>query len=109
MIDSEVAKLLEERVIIPVDFHPEKFLSPIFLRSKKNGEFRMILNLKELNKCIPYFHFKMDHFEIALNLITKNMYFAVIDIRKAYYSVPIATEQQKYFRFLWRGQIYQYQ
>lgn len=50
----------------------------------------------------------MDHFETALNLVSKNMFFAVVDIRKAYYSIPIASEQQIYFRFLWRGKIYQY-
>lgn len=33
---------------------------------------------------------------------------ASIDLRHAYYSVGIAPEQQKYFRFIWNKQIYQY-
>lgn len=108
IIDTEIEKLLQEKVIIPVEYHEEQFLSPIFLRRKKNNEYRMILNLKKLNEHIGYCHFKMDHFEIALNMVTKNMYFAVVDIRKAYYSIPLAEEQQKYFRFAWKGQIFQY-
>jgi len=108
IIDLEIQKLLDEKVIAHVQYHSEQFLSPIFLRPKRNGEFRMILNLKKLNEHIPYYHFKMDHFEIALNMVRPHMFFAVVDIRKAYYSIPLAEAQQKYFRFLWRGQIFQY-
>ena len=49
----------------------------------------------------------MDNFEIALNMVTKDMYFCSLDIRKAYYSIPIAKEQQVLFRFSWRGNIFQ--
>ena len=48
----------------------------------------MILNLKGLNRFIPYHHFKMDSFESALFLVSKNTYFGSIDLRHAYYSVP---------------------
>ena len=108
IIDMEVAKLLDEKVIIPVDYHPQQYLSLILLRPKKNGEYRMILNLKKLNEHIPYCHFKMDHFEIALNMVTKDMYFCSLDIRKAYYSIPIAKEQQMLFRFSLRDKIFQF-
>ena len=35
-------------------------ISSIFLRKKKNGSYRMILNLKGLNEFIEYKHFKME-------------------------------------------------
>ena len=57
------------KVIKVVQHHPNEFISPIFLVKKKNGEYRMILNLKELNESIVYHHFKMDTFESALKLI----------------------------------------
>lgn len=95
-------------VIIEVEAQPDQILSPIFLREKRNGEYRMVLNLKKLNQHIPYKHFKMETFENALTLITKDTYMASVDLRHAYYSIPIALEQQKYFRFTWNGQIYQY-
>ena len=60
------------------------------LYRKKNGEYRMILNLKELNKSIPYYHFNMETFESALKLVKPNCYFASVDVRHAYYCVPIA-------------------
>ena len=88
---------------------PRQFLSPIFLRPKKKpGEFRMILNLKKLNGYFLYEHFKMENFENALELVSKDMYFGSVDIKHAYYSIPIAEEQQQYFRFLWNNKIFQY-
>ncbi len=68
----------------------------------------MILALKKTGEFLPYEHFKMDHFENALNLVTPNMFFASVDIKKAYYSIPLATEQQHLFRFVHRNKIYQY-
>ncbi|MES9884348.1 MAG: reverse transcriptase domain-containing protein [Sedimenticola sp.] len=108
IIDSEIKKLLDYKVIIPVESELGQFLSPIFVRPKKNGEYRLILNLKKLNDFIPYQHFKMDTFESAVSLITENMYMCVLDLRHAYYSVPLATELQKYLRFTWKGVIYQF-
>lgn len=108
IIEQEIEKLLALKVIKKVDHQKGEFISPIFTRPKKDGEHRMILNLKNLNKFIKCHHFKMDCFESALTLVSKNCYMASIDIRHAYYSVPIAEELQKYLRFEWKGNIFQY-
>lgn len=108
IINSEITKLLELGVIKKVEYEPGQFVSPIFIRPKKNGEHRMILNLKKINSYIPYFHFKMDTFEKTLTLIKPGMYMASCDLRHAYYSVPVAEEHQKYLRFEWNGTLYQY-
>ena len=109
LIDKEIKKLLEEGVIVKVDYCSDQFLSPIFTRPKKDtSEVRLILNLNKLNSFLPYCHFKMENFENALQLITKDMYMCSIDIRKAYYSMPLAEEQQHLFRFEWREDIFQF-
>ena len=55
----------------------------------------MILNLKKLNKVSEYNHFKMDTLKTALNLIYPGAFMAKLDIKDAYYSVPIKQEDQK--------------
>ena len=95
-------------VIEKVQYDKDQFLSPIFTRPKKNGEHRMILNLKELNQYIEYHYFKMDSFEIALKLIEKDCFMASVDLCHAYYSVNVAQEHRKYLRFIWKGQIHAY-
>ena len=52
----------------------------------------MVLNLKELNKYIPYKHFKMENSEQAIRLVNAGDYLASVDLRHAYYSVRIAEE-----------------
>ena len=106
--DQEISKLLAMGVIKEVQHDKNEYISPIFMVPKKNGEYRMILNLKELNKNIPYHHFKMETFESALKLVKPNCYVASIDIRHAYYSVPIAEESQVKLKFHRAGKIYQY-
>ena len=68
----------------------------------------MILNLKELNKDIAYHHFKMETLQVALKLITPNCFLASVNLKNPYYSVPIAEHHRKFLRFLWRGQLWQY-
>jgi len=109
IIDSEIVKLLNKGVIVESTHSQGEFVSSIFLRLKKNGvDYRMILNLKELNKFIVYRHFKMDSLKTVTDLMTQGCFMASIDIKDAYYTVPIATEHQKFLKFRWRDKLYQY-
>ena len=108
IVDSEIQKLLKMQVIKEVQHVSNEYISPIFLVAKKNGEYRMILNLKELNQSIVYHHFKMETFESALKMIKKDCYMASIDLRHAYYSVYMAEADQVKLRFEKSGRLYQY-
>ena len=99
IIENEIFSLLKMGVIEEVEHSDVQYLSPIFTVPKKDGEYRMILNLKDLNLDIEYYHFKMETFETALTLIKLNSYMTSIDIRHAYYSVPIAVEHTKFLCF----------
>lgn len=78
------------------------------MREKKDGSFSRILNLKKLNKHVEYLHFKMDSVWTAIRLMTPNCYMASIDLKDAYYSVPILPSHQKYLKFQWNNVLYQY-
>lgn len=108
IVSAQIDKLLKMKALEIVEPVKDQFLSPIFLRLKKNGEYRLIFNLKKLNEFIEYHHFKMDTFESTVKIIKKDCYLASIDLRHAYHSVPIAKEHQKFLRFLWNGKIFQY-
>jgi len=58
--DTEIDKLLAKGVITPSSHEEGEYISPIFTRAKKDGSFRVILNLKCLNIRVQYHHFKMD-------------------------------------------------
>ena len=60
LISGEITKLLNKGVIVESGDEMGQYVSPIFLRPKKDGNHRMILNLKQLNNTVAYQHFKMD-------------------------------------------------
>ena len=65
-------------VIQKVIPNPAGYLSNVFLTAKKDKTFRMILNLKNLNKHINYIHFKMESMGDVLNIITPGVWMASI-------------------------------
>ena len=108
VIDLEITKLLSKRVIEPTGHSHGQKISDIFLRNKKDGCYRMILNLKKLNQYASKINFKMDSLNTVIKLIEKDCYMASIDLKDAYYSVSITPADRKYLRFMWRGSLFQF-
>ena len=108
VIDVEIDKLLIKGVISETTHCHGEYISTIFVRPKKDGGHRLILNLKSLNEHVEYHHFKMDTLQLATRLMTQNCYMALVDLRDAYYSVPIHNNDQKYLKFCWKGRFFQF-
>lgn len=72
VIDLEIAKLLSKRVIEPTGHSHGEITSDIFLRNKKDGSYRMILNLKKLTQYTSKTRFKMDTLNTIIELIEKD-------------------------------------
>ena len=98
-MDQEIYTLLQKGVIEEAYHSHGEFLSNVFLRPKKGGSFRMILNLKNLNSLVEYNKFKMDTLKSILKLVAPGCYMATIDLKDAYYSVPVAQEHRKISSF----------
>ena len=108
-IAKEIKRLLEKQVIAKCEHEAGEFISPIFLREKTDGDgFRLILNLKKLNQISEYNHFKMDTLKSVLDLVTPGVYMAKLDIKDAYYSVPIRKEDQKLLKFMSEGELFKF-
>ena len=86
----------------------ENLYQNIFVREKKDGNHRMILNLKPLNKFVKYRHFKMDSLNSVLKLVHRGMWMSSVDLKQAYYTCPVAEKHQKYLKFFWKGKLYKY-
>lgn len=50
----------------------------------------------------------MDSLQSAIVLMTPNCFMASIDLKDAYYSVPVAQEFQRFLKFKWRDKAYQF-
>ena len=95
-------------MIVRTDRETGDFISPIFLREKKDGSHRMILNLEALNKSIVYRHFKMYALGLVIKLMRPNCFMATIDLNDEHYSVPVSEKHQKYLKFHWKGDFYKF-
>lgn len=85
-----------------------QFLSSYFLRPKPDGSHRFILNLKPFNKRLSPPHFKMEDLRSAVQLLSPSAYMACIDLKDAYFAVPVDKSSRKYFRFSFEGTLYQF-
>lgn len=106
--DKEIEKLLKIGAIEVSQDEEGQNVSPIFLVPKPDGTYRLILNLKKFNENVQYEHFKMENLQSATGLMKQGCYMASVDLRHAYYSVPVAQEFRKYLKFKWRGILYSY-
>ena len=97
---------IQKEVIYPCMREESDFMSSIFTREKRDGSYRMILNLKQVNKHIDYEHFKMDSLQSVLNIIRPNCWMASVDLKDAFYKVPIHPDHQKFLKFKWQEHCY---
>ena len=108
-VRQEIATLLNKKVIVKAIHCEGEYISNIFLVEKKEpGKYRMILNLKHLNKFTKKLHFKMETLLTTLALITPGAYLMSFDFQDAYYSCSIFEPHRKYLRFMVDGQLYEF-
>ena len=107
-VDLEVKAVLEKGSILKVCHSKGEFLSSLFLISKKGGGNRPVINLKDLNRFIPYKHFKMEGLHCLKYVLQKGNYICKIDLKDAYFSVPLHKDSRKLVRFLWAGNLYEF-
>lgn len=110
IIDSEITHLLKLGVIEPAVHSPDEYTIFFhdFCAEKERWQISHDFESKRVNKHIEKHHFKMDTLWSAVRLMTPNCFMASIDLKDAYYVVPIADEHPKYLRFCWQGSLYQY-
>ena len=95
IIDAEISKLLSKGVFVNTPDH----VSGTFSRTKKNGNYRMILNLKTFNG-----FFKFKSVEDALDLIIEGCYFGSVELKDPSYTILIQKKYQEYLK-LQKGRI----
>ena len=82
-------------------------MSGVFIRPKKDNTYRMILNLKKLNAFIEYNHFKMESINHVIDIIKTGVYMASVDLKDAFYTIPIHRDHTKYLKF-YHGSFYEF-
>ena len=106
--------LENDKVITKTVHDIEGVTHSIFLVEKGSSQthdkkFRLILNMKDLNKQnITKEKFKMESLNSCILLMDQNCFMASLDLKDAYHSIPIWGPHQKFLQFIFNKQCYKY-
>ena len=100
--------MLRKAAIQQVKTEPGEFLSNLFLVNKKDGGHRPVTNLKFPSSFISYQHFKMEEMHLIKDLLQEHDFLIKIDLKDAYFGIPVDKNSRKYIRFQWEGNLYEF-
>lgn len=104
----EIGKLLSKGAIEACQPSDGQFLSTYFLLQKANVTYRFILNLKKFNKFLHARHFKLEDIRMAINILHLGDYMCHIDLRDAYFLIPVHAADRKFLQLEHRGTLFQF-
>ena len=88
-----------------------QYLVPWFIISKPEGDslkHRLIADCKQLNKFFHCPHFKMEHWGKIFPLLRKGMYAAKIDLKHAYFHLPVHQSLKPYLHLKVGNHLFQF-
>ena len=107
-LSAEVESLINKAAIAQISAS-DGFFSPVFVVAKKDGGWRLVINLKALNQYICNPHFKMESIASLKDIIHSSDYMGRLDLKDAYLTVPVAKPHRRYLRFQWGDRSFEFQ
>lgn len=87
---------------------PTQFINPLVITKKKNGKLRMCLDARRINSRMEADHDKPANIKEILNEIDEAVWYAQIDIYKAFWTVELTEESKQFNGFLFDNESYIY-
>ena len=91
------------------DLNSPGFYCRLFAVPKSTGGFRPILDLSPLNTSLRHIRFRMDTPVLVRRSMRPNDWSVSVDLRDAFFHVPIHPRDRKWLRFSWKTRVFQFQ
>ena len=108
VLEEEVRSMLQKGAIEPLMDEFQGFYNRLFVVPKKTGDWRPVLDVSVLNKFVRLTPFKMETPSSVLAAIQRADWMTSIDLKDAYFQIPVHPESRKYLRFMFGGGVYQF-
>ena len=105
---KEINRHINSGAISMVEKSEDHYVSRVFVVEKKQGGYRMVIDLKNLNNYVNKIHFRMEDKEVVSTLIEKDDFLASIDLKDAFFTIPLNEKSKKFTVFEFENKRYQY-
>lgn len=96
VIDEEVSSMLEQGIIEP---SRSAWSSPVCLVRKKDGSYRFCIDFRQLNAVTKKDAYPLPYMSAILDQLRDARYLSTIDIKSAYYQIPMNAASKGYTAF----------
>lgn len=96
LIDQELNEMLKQDIIEPSS---SGWSSPILLVPKKDGKYRFCVDFRKLNSVTKKDAYPIPYMSAILDRLRNAKYLSSIDIKSAYWQVPVSQSSREYTAF----------
>lgn len=106
-VRQAIAELLTKGCVVEVPFKPI-VVNPLTVSINKQGKKRLVLDLRNPNKCVWKERIKFEDWKVALGYFEKGSFLFKFDLKSGYFHLDLAPEFHTYFGFQFDGIFYTY-
>jgi hypothetical protein len=90
------------------DVEMQPYYSAVFTAPKPPDTFRPIFDGRGINLSIKHRKFKMEGLHTVKDILREGDWMGKVDLKDAYFHLPVHKHHRPLLRFRWRGRLYQY-
>ncbi|MDF1540295.1 MAG: RNase H-like domain-containing protein [Candidatus Thorarchaeota archaeon] len=108
-LKDEVDRLLKKGVIRKSSCEPGTWISHPLVVPKKDGSLRKVVDYRQLNEVTVPFLYPMPIIDELFQRCRNSKYFSKLDLKSAYWQVPVAESSKKLLAFAVDGEVFEYE
>ena len=106
-LSLEVKRMVDCGAVVPLR-EPPLISSPIHAVPKKNGKFRLVIDMRYLNSHLIVPKFKMEGLETLSKMLEPEDSMFTVDLQDGYYHINMHESAIPWLGFQWEGRFYAY-